>query len=220
MSPDGRALAAIVDNAHGGVLTVFYLETGNTRTWIWKTSASGQWWSGITRNGFSLSAVALSWTAGGKALGLAPDPWSTLWILDIAKPGDDVRRNSRPVDIKNAPVQTWTTVYLTPDGKSAFVSYYESVGKSNWLGLDRYSATTGKLAVINKLTVTNEGHATGFGIHANPYADTAADNVLWTSYDGSRFVVVSARPGNTAGIYSGNQYTPLPWPANVVDAAW
>lgn len=220
LSPDGQALAAITASERGGVLTVYYLPTGNTRTWVWNPPGGSQAESEISRNGFSLSAIALSWTANGKAIGFAPDPWSTLWVLDIAKPGDDARRSSTPVDIKDAPVQTWTTVYLTPDGKSAFVSYYESFGQSDWLGLDRYSAITGKLTVINKLTVTNEGRATGFGIHAHPLADTAADNVLWTNYDGSKFVVVSARPGNTAGIYSGASYTPIPWPANVVDAAW
>ncbi len=218
LSPDGQALAAMENNTSGGVLTVYYLQTGNTRTWTWKPGGSKAG-SEISAAG-SLSAVVLSWTANGKAIGFAPDPWSALWVLDIAKPGADVRLDSTPVDVRGVPVQTWTTVDLTPDGKSAFVSYYESFGHSNWIGLDRFSATTGRLAVINKLTVTNEGNATGFGIHANPGADTAADNVLWTSYDGSKFVVVSARPGNTAGIYSGNRYTPIPWPANVVDAAW
>jgi hypothetical protein len=219
LSPDGQALAAIVSNRHGGVLTVYYLQTGNTRTWTWEPGGSRAG-SEISGTSEGVSAVALSWTANGKAIGLAPDPWSTLWVLDIAKPSNDVRLGSTPIDIRGVPVQTWTTVDLTPDGKSAFVSYYESFGHSNWIGLDRFSATTGQLTVINKLTVTNEGHATGFGIHANPTADTAADDVLWTSYDGSKFIVVSARPGNTAGIYSGNRYTPIPWPANVVDAAW
>jgi hypothetical protein len=219
LSPDGQALAAIVNNAQGGVLTVYYLQTGNTRTWTWMPDGSRAG-SEITRSGFSQSAVVLSWTANGKSIGFAPSPWSTLWVLDIAKPGADVRLDSTPVDIRGVPVQTWTTVDLTPDGKSAFVSYLESFGQSNWIGLDRFSASTGQLAVINKLTVTNEGNATGFGIHANSIADTAADNVLWTSYDGNKFVVVSARPGNTAGIYSGNRYTPIPWPVNVIDAAW
>jgi hypothetical protein len=219
LSPDGQAVAAIVNNGHGGVLTVYYLQTGNTRTWTWTPDGSraGSEISGV---GEGLSAVALSWTANGKAIGFAPNPWSTLWVLDLAKPGEDVRLDSTPVDIRGVPVQTWTVVDLTPDGKSAFVSYYESKGQSDWIGLDRFSATTGQLAVINKLTVTNEGNATGFGIHAYTNADTAADDVLWTSYDGSKFVVVSARPGNTAGIYSGNRYTPIPWPANVIDAAW
>ena len=219
LSPDGQALAAIVSNRHGGVLTVYYLQTGNTRTWTWKPGGSRAG-SEISGTGQGVSAVALSWTANGKAIGFAPDPWSTLWVLDVAKPGDDAQLDSTPVDIRGVPVLTWTTVDLTPDGKSAFVSYDESRGQSDWIGLDRFSAATGQLTVLNKLTVTNEGHATGFGIHANTSADTAADNVLWASYNGNKFVVVSARPGNTAGIYSGNRYTPIPWPANVVDAAW
>jgi hypothetical protein len=220
LSPDGQALAAFVDGGSGGVLTVYYLETGTTRTWVWRPPRGTRGAFGISRGGYGSGTVVLSWTANGKAVGFAPDPWSTLWVLDLAKPGNNLKRNITPFRIHGVPVQTWNVVDLTPDGKSAFVSYYESFGQSDWMGLDRFSAATGKLTVINKLTVTNEGNATGFGIHALPGADTAADDVLWSSYDGSKFVVVSARPGNTAGIYSGNRYTPIPWPANVLDAAW
>jgi hypothetical protein len=46
--------------------------------------------------------------------------------------------------------------------------------------------------------------------------------ITWSglSYNGSKFVILSVRPGNTAGMYSDGRYTPVPWPANVVDAAW
>jgi len=44
--------------------------------------------------------------------------------------------------------------------------------------------------------------------------------VWWTSYNGELAIVGYARPGQTAGIYHGNKYTPIPWPANVIGAAW
>ena len=47
------------------------------------------------------------------------------------------------------------------------------------------------------------------------------DDVLWTSYDGSKIIVANVRPGApNASIYSGGLYTPIPWPANIVGAAW
>ena len=220
LSPDGQALAAFATSIHGSVLVVFYLKGGTSRGWVWRRGDGVFATEGISRPAYSLSAVVLSWTANGKAIGFAPDPWGTVWVLDIAKPSDNLKRNSSPMDIRGVPVHRWSVAELTPDGKSAFVSYRKSYGQSAWIGLDRFSATTGQLTVINKLTVRNDGMATGFGAHASPYAETAADNVLWTSYDGSKFVVVSARPGNTAGIYSGSRYMPMPWSANIVNAAW
>jgi hypothetical protein len=47
-----------------------------------------------------------------------------------------------------------------------------------------------------------------------------ADDVLWTSYNGSLAIVRDVLPGQTAGIYADGHYTPIRWPADVVDAAW
>jgi hypothetical protein len=53
--------------------------------------------------------------------------------------------------------------------------------------------------------------------------------VLWTNDDGSKLVVFRAEvfgplgvlpSGQTAAIYSGRRFTPIPWPAGVIDAAW
>jgi hypothetical protein len=62
-------------------------------------------------------------------------------------------------------------------------------------------------------------------------------SLMWTSDNGSKIIVLGAQPGRkkgsftgrvfiptpagqTAGVTTGNQYTPPPWPDNVVDAAW
>ena len=114
---------------------------------------------------------------------------------------------------------------MTPDARTVFISYQEGKGQTNWSGLLRFSARTGKLAMINKVTQTFAGRATGGG----------SDLVLWSSYSGSEFVVTGAQrgpvftskqfpwfagPDLTAGIYRSHHYTPIPWPADVIDAAW
>ena len=109
---------------------------------------------------------------------------------------------------------------MTPDAKTVFLSCMISRGPyatiSQWVSLLRFSARTGKLTTINKLTVVSKGRNAGY----NTAAPISPDDVLWTSYDGSKFVVASSLPGDTAGLYSGNHYTPIPWTANVIDAAW
>ncbi len=81
----------------------------------------------------------------------------------------------------------------------------------------RFSARTGKLITVNRLTVVNQGRYVAY----NTEADINPDDVLWTSYDGSKVIVADVRPGiPNAGIYSDSRYTPIPWPANIVGAAW
>ena len=222
LSPDGQALAAIVEGRQGSVLQVDYLTTGTTRTWLGQPTCTSckNPESSLGPNDTGSSAVTMAWRSNGKALAFEADPWDDLRILDLSKPGSSAVANSTVVPVHGVPVQTWNSAYLTPDGESLFISYNESFGKSSWMGLVRYSALTRKLTAINKLTVDFEGHPTGYGIHANPYADTAADDVVWASYDGSKYIVLSERPGNTAGIVSGGTYTPLAWPVNVIAAAW
>ena len=230
LSPDGSSLAAILTHGIQGYLHVYNLTTGTTRTWVRKPcSGCGQSQDelGVAVGiAYPAAAVSLSWTADGNSLAFVPGGgFDQLRLLDLGAPGDNVQPNSRPFAIHGVPVSQWSEAYMTPDAKTVFISYNESRGKTDWNGLLRYSARTGNLTRINKTTRYFEGHLTGYG----------SDTVLWASYDGSELIVTGARrapvlaakqfpfvvvPDRTAGIYRGDRYSPIPWPAYVIDAAW
>jgi hypothetical protein len=222
LSPDGRALAAILtpsppsaNSLPEASLSVFYLATGSTRTWLryvchQHKCQQNEFGSGDPN---STLPVTLTWAQNGKSLAFTPGPAITqLRLLDLHASGDNAQANSKPFPIHGVPVAFWNSAVMTPDTKSAFISYAGSHGQSVFGGLVWYSAKTGKLTTINMLTFTNEGHNTGYG--RDP------DDVVWTSYNGSQAIVLDARPGQTAGVYTGTSYTPLPWPADVLDVAW
>ncbi len=227
LSPDGRALAAILTPSvpAAGIqpdasLTVDYLATGTTRTWlryVCHQHNCQQAEFGIGGYVYPTATVTLSWAQNGKSLAFTLGPGLTqLRLLRIHTPGDNAQANSEPFPINGMPVAYWNVVAMTPDTKSAFVSYRGTRGGPSvpvFGGLVRYSAKSGKLTTINTLIFSN---AAGY----EPYGTPMPDDVVWTSYDGSQAIVLDARPGQTAGIYTGTRYTPLPWPANVLDASW
>jgi hypothetical protein len=61
-----------------------------------------------------------------------------------------------------------------------------------------------------------EGQAAGYS-NSGPLT---ANTVLWTNYDGTKLIVADAQPGHTVGVFTRSTYTPLPWPADAIDAAW
>jgi hypothetical protein len=47
------------------------------------------------------------------------------------------------------------------------------------------------------------------------------EQIPWDSRVGTTLVVIGVgRNGNGAGIYTGHRYTPIPWEANLMTAAW
>jgi hypothetical protein len=213
MSPDGQSLAAILLSDSSEHLYVYNLQTGQTRIWVRKLCGACQQTELGGSDYYPPSVVTLSWTSNGKALAFVADAGpSQVRLLDLGAPGDNVQPASKPFVIRGMPVKVWSGVDMTPDGKTIFIGYPNGRGRSNWIGLMRYSVTTGALTPINNLTLVNEGTITGYV--------PDADSVLWTSYNGSKIIVMGARPGQTAGVYSGSSYRPIPWPAYVVDAAW
>ncbi len=228
LSPDGSSLAAILGHGIRDYLYVYNLTTGTSRTWVRKPCSGCRQFQDELGGGaaYPSGAVSLSWTADGNSLAFVPGGgFDQLRLLDLGAPGDNVQPNSKPFAIHGVPVSQWSEAYMTPDAKTVFISYNKSRGKTDWNGLLRYSARTGKLTRINETTQVFEGHPTGYG----------SDSVLWASYDGSQLVVTGARrapvllgkrfpfavgPDRTAGIYRGDRYSPIPWPANVIDAAW
>jgi hypothetical protein len=227
LSPDGTSLAAILGHGFAAPadLHVYNLVTGTTKIWTRRTcSACGQTAiNGALPSPNAHAGVFLSWTATGKSLAFIPDVYGPqLRLLDLGASGNNVQLASKPFAIHGVPVLEWQDAYMTPDAKTVFITYQESKGQSNWTGLLRFSARTGALTTVNKVAQESEGRPAGGG----------SDLVLWTNYNGSQLIVAGAgsvQPASkqilfgldvTAGIYRGDHYSPIPWPANVIDAAW
>jgi hypothetical protein len=227
LSPDGTSLAAILGHglAAPADLRVYNLVTGTTKMWTRRTcSACGQTAiNGALPAANTQVAVFLSWAATGKSLAFIPDVYGPqLRLLDLSASGNNVQQASKPFAIHGVPVLEWQDAYMTPDAKTVFITYQEGKGQSNWTGLLRFSARTGALTTVNKVTQESEGRPAGGG----------SDSVLWASYNGSQLIVTGVGSGQaaskqklfgldvTAGIYRGDRYTPIPWPADVIDAAW
>jgi hypothetical protein len=150
---------------------------------------------------------------------------SQVRLLDVDAPGRALMAESYSIPIRGG-VILWQDAVITPNGKTVFIE--RNSGAATLVSnLSRYSAATGRATGINQVVTFTEGHRTGAG----------PDDVVWTNDNGSKIIVLGARPGpktgsfnshafiptpagQTAGIYTGTRYTPLPWPANVVDAAW
>jgi hypothetical protein len=232
LSPNGDNLAAILDNPNSSqvYLYVYNLVTGTTRVWVRKPcSDCRQIALGGPDYPVAGAVGSLSWTLSSRSLAFTEAVGSRgsfeLRLLDLSGPGDNVQPDSAPFAIHGIPpfaihiVPQWNYAVMTPDGKTVFVSYETGRGGSLWFWLARFSAVTDKLTTINKLPVWKAGHPRpdyyGFD-HAG-----GVDEVLWTSYDGNLAVVLNASHGQSAGIYAGTHYTPIPWPTrNAIGAAW
>jgi len=220
LSPDGRLLATIA--LHQGkqkdgqlmettYLRVYNLVSGQSRTWP----------GGDVQQDYAIAGSGgLSWRQDGRFLVV---PWSRsqLRLLNLAAQGHSVARDSTPLAAPPVPCSGFCLTYMTPDGATVFAVY--PTGRATYsaplfYNLVRFSVQTGTLSRINKLTVSGwHSHYAGYNIGSV----VGPDDVLWTSYDGSKAIVAEVRPGvPNAGIYSGDHYTPIPWPANIVGAAW
>ena len=241
LSPDGGSLAAILSRAEGsalaglGYLTVFDLANGTQRTWTRDACYYGKCVQGPIGDAPPIveepSRVQLSWTSGGRSLlFIEGETGSQVRLLDVDAPGRNLMADSYALPIKGG-VILWQDAVITPNGKTVLIERNSGYGATLTSHLSRFSAATGRPAFVNQVLTFAAEHTTGAG----------PDDVLWTNYDGSKIIVLGAQPGpktggfnasagkvvitptpagQTAGVYSGIHYTPLPWPANVVDAAW
>ncbi len=232
LSPDGKSLAAIFFQRTAaspyisGELRVLNLTNGTQQTWTRNVCDHGTCADEEIGDGFPLiqypSRVQLSWTADSRSLlFIAGQTGSQVRLLDVDAPGSSLMAASHPLPARPR-VILWRDAVITPNGKTVFIEY--GTGAAELVShLLRFSASTGQATVVNQVPTFLEGHTTGAG----------PDDVLWTNYDGSKIIVLGAQPGpktggtftpipsgQTAGVYSGAHYTPLPWPANVIDAAW
>jgi hypothetical protein len=236
LSPDGTSLAAIFLQRTSafpytsGDLTVFNLATGAQRTWTRNVCDHGRCVDEVIGDGFALiqdpSRVQLSWTSDSRSLlFIAGQTGSQARVLDVNAPGTNLMADSHPLPARPKVIY-WRDAVISPDGKTVFIQYSTGAGTVA-ANLLRFSAATGSGTVVNQVVSFTEGHTTGAG----------PDDVLWTNDSGSKIIVLGARPGpktgglhgnvftappsgQTAGVYAGTHYTPLPWPANLVDAAW
>jgi hypothetical protein len=233
LSPDGKSLAAIIVRRLAaapyatGYLAVFDLASGTQRTWtrnVWDHTPEP------LGDGFPLlqypSRVQLSWTWDSRSLLFITGPTgSQVRLLDVDTAGSSLMADSHALPVRPR-VILWRDAVITPNGKTVFIQYSSGAATvvSNLL---HFSATTGTATIVNQVVSFTAGHPTGAG----------PDDVLWTNNNGSKFIVLGAQPGpdkgslegNTffaalpgqnAGIYDNGHYTPLPWPASVIDAAW
>lgn len=232
LSPNGTMLAAILtlgaQGKQGGrkvevqnsYLYVYNLMTGQTRIRVRKLCGRCQ--LAVLGNDAGAgserpSLVELSWTADGKALAFISGPGVTqLRLLNLSAHGNNVQPASTPFVIK-APVSQWSQAVMTPDAKTVFLNFNFSRGFAVSASLMRYSAATGKLAAINTLPLIEQDRRAGGYSNSGPLT---ADTILWTNYNGSEVIVADARHGNAVGVYNGSKYTPLPWPADAIAAAW
>jgi hypothetical protein len=210
LSPNGRRLAIVATHeARGSAYTylrIYNLVTGRSRTW-----------GGIGDLG--LAYASLSWRQDSRFLAVivGAHPIQVRW-LNVTARGQALWRDSTPLAIP--PGHCWSSCAtdITPDGNMVYIGYSGTgVGRSRaaWTKLARFNVQSGTMTMVNKLTIVDpSGHYTG-------YASGMQDDVLWTSFDGSKVIVAGVRPGApNAGIYSGGHYTPIPWPANIEYAAW
>jgi hypothetical protein len=236
LAPDGTSLAAIffrritVAPYSTGYLTVFNLADGTQRTWTRNVCEHGTCAKEAIGDGFPLimypSRVQLSWTSDSRSLlFIAGQTGSEVRLLNVGAPGTSLMTDSRALPVRTA-IRLWSDAVITPNGRTVFIEY-SSGAATVVLNLLRFSAASGDSTVVNHVVLFTEGQATG----------TGPDDVLWTNDNGSKIIVLGAQPGpkkgglhgqiftptpsgQTAGIYDGTRYTPIPWPANVVDAAW
>jgi dipeptidyl aminopeptidase/acylaminoacyl peptidase len=236
LSPDGKSLAAIIFRRTNtatqlqGELTVFSLVNGTQHTWTRNVCDRARCAEESIGDGFPLiqypSRVQLSWTSDSRSLlFITGQTGSQVRLLDVGAPGTSLTADSRALPTQPG-VIGWGDAVLTPNGRTVFIEY--STGAATVAAnLMRVSTATGSATVVNQVVSFTKGSQTGAG----------PDDVLWTNYDGSKIIVLGAQPGpdkgdldgntftpaaagQTAGVYSGTQYTPVRWPANVVDAAW
>jgi hypothetical protein len=214
LSPNGRLLASVVQprSASPGYLSVYNLATGRTRTW------TGAY---VNVQYVGEGSGGLAWTQDSRTLAVSAATQSDrLRLLHVTARGRKVTSGSGLLRVPRVTCMGYCLTEMTPDGRTVFVEYATggTPGGPSWDNLVNFDVQTGALARISMLTVSGPG---GRYVGYNPGADLGPDDVLWTSYNGSKVIVADVRPGvPNAGIYNGSHYTPIPWPSNIVAAAW
>ena len=209
LSPNGGSLAVAL--RFPGKLSVINLTTGKVRTS--PTSV------GTPLVEFLPHVFTLSWAPNGKSLALNPPAMSTgRRLLRLSTPGGDIRPYGKPIAIHvtGLALRQWSVSGIAPDGKTAFINYVTTRRHTIWVSLARFSPRTGRLTTVNNVMIENHGHGTGHSY----YGEMLPDEPFWTNDTGQLAIVGYVRSGQTGGSYQGSTFTPIPWPASLIGAAW
>jgi hypothetical protein len=215
LSPDGDDLALALQLARGRAeIRVYTLATGAARTWSATGSFSNSYDDSSSLD--SQGAASLSWAASKKSLafqwlGSTPDyPQQGVWLLNLTRAGDDLIPDSQEVmSWANQPARGSSTMgceqdtLLTPDG-SAIICGELAADPPRSLKTEfaEYSTATGQVTrVIGRWTFSP--------------AKAWAVDVFWSNASGSVLIGVVPEGMGKLGVISGNEFTPLPMPANV-----
>jgi hypothetical protein len=212
LSPDGASLAVESADLPAMRLTVFNLVTGTRRIWNVEMPTG-------LHDDYSIRVLdGLSWTADGQHVALTGPGASagtfTLRLLDTSDPGTNALAASKPFPPPATLTKggrDWTSVIITPDGRTAVFNTMLTTGEEPKVQtrqqLVKVSAATGKVTAILGTPKSLAGKALG------------EEQLLYTNATGS-VLVVSYFSGTSAGILRGDTYTPIPWTASTVTAAW
>lgn len=226
LSPDGKSLAIIAfyGPATANRLVIYDLTTGASHSWADRGCQDnciiGQ---GMVANDLN----TISWTADGRQLGFVEltgvARLPQFRLLSVNAPGDNALADSRPVTLRAAPGvlqgaaprdTLWASSLITPDGRSIIVDAQTPQGGSDQGSaqprppeLLRYSARTGALQAV----VGTPPATAGLGSPAQ---------VMWSSPDGSTILAIGFRDSHSAGLLHDGRYTPIPWSADLLSAAW
>ena len=225
LSPDGRSLAivAFFGPATANRLVIYDLATGASHSWADRgcqdNCISGQ---GVVANELN----SISWTADGRQLGFVEltgvARLPQFRLLSVNAPGGNALADSRPVNLRAAPGALqgmaphdtlWPSWLITPNGRSIIVDAQTPVGGSDQSSaptrpaqLLRYSARTGALQAVVGIPPATAG--------------LGLAQVMWSSPDGSTILTIGFRDSHSAGLLHDGRYTPIPWSAQLLSAAW
>ena len=221
LSPDGKSLAIV--ETHGtkatNLIVIYNLVTRGSRTWRLH-GCRGDCNIGANMVG-PIQMNTISWTDDGHRLGFVRQSGPTglvsqFRLLNIRAAGDDVLADSQPVRLVATPGvlkgvapdhAIWGVALITPDGGSLIIDATNAYdGQPSVQNLLRYSTRSGALQ-------------TAVGAQPNGVA-RHEENVLWTSPDGSTVLVTGFRGQHSAGLLHDGRYTPIPWSAQLLSAAW
>jgi WD40 repeat protein len=211
LSPDGTQLAADIgdDPPFDQELYVFNLATGTERAWSLRPCAKCVPGSGGMVYG-GVNTDALSWTADGQDLAFILD--NTVRLLDTRAAGSDILTDSKTVVTWTGgrkPLNEWRGAIITPDGQTV-------LGIEELEGLKRNGPIREQLATWS--AVTGQQTAVLNNINARKRSDF--EQILYTSADGSVFVLTYLQPGTNATIVHDGRDTSIPWSRSIAVAAW
>ena len=208
LSPDGTSLAAEIGDWPDVRLYVFNLATGTQRTCSFPSS------SGCSLRSLPvLGGDALSWTADGQHIAFlcsgASANSTAVRLLDTSGSGTNALAESKLVAPSAAVASMtggWLGAVITPDGRTV-------------IGVAELATKDGPHTQVDEglLKVsTATGQVTAILSHPN----IDYHQVMYTNATGNVLVVSRYAESANAGILRADTYTPLPWTATTVTAAW